>query len=82
MTYFIGERVAGRSTTTARPDFKLMPVPDFMQWDISLGYAVQKISLRVKVSNLFNKLSYYIHDDNSVNPVAPRQLAATVAFKL
>jgi iron complex outermembrane receptor protein len=82
IAYYIGERVAGRSSTTANPGYKLMPLPDYLQLDASVGYTVQKITVRVKLSNLFNKLSYYVHDDNSINPIAPRQLAATVSFKL
>jgi iron complex outermembrane receptor protein len=59
-----------------------MPIPDYFQFDLSLGYQYQRISVRAKVSNIFNKLSYYVHDDNSVNPIAPTQVAATVAFRL
>jgi iron complex outermembrane receptor protein len=82
ITYYVGERVAGRSTTAARPDYKLMALPNYMQFDASVGYAIQKVTVRVKLSNLFNKLSYYVHDDNSVNPIAPRQFATTVSFRL
>ncbi len=82
VTYYVGDRVAGRSTTAANPGYKLMTVPDYLQFDASVGYTVNKITMRLKLSNLLNKLSYYVHDDNSVNPIAPRQLAATVSFKL
>jgi iron complex outermembrane receptor protein len=82
--YYIGDRVAGRSTRTQVPNdtYKLMAVPDYFQFDASLGYTVQKFSVRLKLSNLFNKLSYYVHDDNSVNPIAPRQFSMTAAVKL
>ncbi|HYJ37965.1 MAG TPA: TonB-dependent receptor, partial [Chitinophagaceae bacterium] len=82
--YYIGERVAGRSTRVqvSNDAFKLMPVPDYFQFDASLGYSIQKFSVRLKLSNLFNQLSYYVHDDNSVNPIAPRQFSMTASVKL
>jgi len=82
--YYVGERVAGRSTRVQVPNdaFKLMPLPDYFQFDASLGYSVDKFSVRMKLSNIFNQLSYYVHDDNSVNPIAPRQLSITASIKL
>ena len=82
--YYVGERVAGRSTRVQVPNdaFKLMPVPDYFQFDASLGYSINNFSVRMKLSNLFNKLSYYVHDDNSVNPIAPRQFSMTAGIKL
>ena len=79
---YFGERVAGRNTTTKNPTYKLMPVPAYTQLDASVGYSFTKTYLRVRVSNLLNKLSYNIHDDNSINPIAPRQFVATVGWKL
>jgi iron complex outermembrane receptor protein len=82
--FYVGNRVAGRSTrTTVDSDtYKLMPIPDYFQFDASAGYSFEKVSLRIKVSNLLNQLSYNVHDDNSVNPIAPRMFSATVAYKL
>jgi len=82
VAYYIGKRVAGRSTTVASPTFALMPIPDYVQLDASVAYTVQKLTLRLKCSNLLNRLSYYVHDDNSVNPIAPRQVAASISLKL
>lgn len=83
MSNYIGERVAGRSTRVRvnNDTYKLMAVPDYFQFDASAGYQSHKFSIRAKVSNIFNKLSYYVHDDNSVNPIAPAQFVATVAYK-
>ena len=80
---YVGDRVAGRSTrlTVANDTYRPMPVPDYLQFDASLGYSFNTISVRLKVANLFNKLSYNIHDDNSVNPIAPRNFAVTLAYK-
>ncbi|MEP7165442.1 MAG: TonB-dependent receptor [Ferruginibacter sp.] len=84
ISYYIGKRVAGRSTRIRVPNdtYKPMPLPDYFQFDATLGYTFKKISIRAKVSNIFNKLSYYVHDDNSVNPIAPTQFSAIVSMKL
>jgi len=79
--FYTGKRVAGRPTTAANPGYKLMPLPDFITMDISAGYTINNFSVRSRISNLFNALSYYVHDDNSVNPIAPRQFVATVGMK-
>lgn len=34
-----------------------------------------------KLDNEFNVLNYNIHDDNSVNPVAPRNYSVTLNVK-
>ena len=49
--------------------------------DLFAGYALGKYAVRLKVSNLANTLSYNVHDDNSVNPIAPRQFSASVSYK-
>jgi len=80
---YFGERMAGRSTrlTVANDTYKLIPINAYTQIDLSAGYNFTKFSIRGKVSNLLNELSYNIHDDNSVNPIAPRMASLTVAFK-
>ncbi|MEA5458100.1 TonB-dependent receptor [Arcicella sp. LKC2W] len=80
---YFGERVAGRSTrlTVANDVYKLIPVNAYTQIDLSAGYNFSKFSVRGKVSNLLNEMSYNVHDDNSVNPIAPRMASLTVAFK-
>ena len=80
--FYVGDRVAGRNNTATNPTYKLMPVPDYTLLDLSAGYSAGKYSVRFKLSNVFNTLSYNVHDDNSVNPIAPRQFAATVAYRL
>jgi len=79
--FYVGDRVAGRNATAANPTYKLMELPDYTLFDLSAGYSSDKYSVRVKLSNVFDKLSYNVHDDNSVNPIVPRQFAATVAYK-
>ncbi|MDB5033262.1 MAG: fhuA [Chlorobi bacterium] len=81
---YVGDREAGRSTRlTVKDDaFKLFALPNFTQFDISAGYQFSKLAVRAKVSNLFNVLSYYVHDDNSLNPVAPRMFCLTTSLQL
>ncbi|MEA5138995.1 TonB-dependent receptor [Arcicella rigui] len=80
---YFGERMAGRSTrlTVANDAFKLIQVNPYTQIDASVGYNFKKYSIRGKVSNILNELSYNIHDDNSVNPIAPRMVSLTLAYK-
>ncbi len=80
---YFGERQAGRSTrlTVNNDVFKLIPINAYTQIDASVGYNFTKFSIRAKVSNLLNELSYNVHDDNSVNPIAPRMASVTLAYK-
>jgi iron complex outermembrane recepter protein len=80
---YFGERQAGRSTrlTVKNDTYKLIPINAYTQIDASAGYNFTKFSIRAKVSNLLNQLSYNVHDDNSVNPIAPRMASVTVAYK-
>jgi len=80
---YIGNRSAGRQTRVTVPNdtYKPIPLPAYTSIDANLGYTIDNIYLRVKVSNITNALSYNVHDDNSVNPIAPRQVSATVGFK-
>ncbi len=77
--FYVGDRVAGRNNTATNPTYKLMALPDYVLFDVSAGYTTGIYSVRAKVTNLANKLSYNVHDDNSVNPIAPRQFAVTLA---
>lgn len=80
--YYVGDRLAGRNPSTTNPNYKLIALPDYTLFDFSLGYnGLKNFDIRFKLTNLLNKLSYNVHDDNSVNPIAPRQFAATVAYK-
>jgi iron complex outermembrane recepter protein len=79
--YYVGERVAGRSTTKANPGYALISLPNYFLLEASLGYSFKNMSVRFKVNNILNGFSYNVHDDNSVNPIAPRQFAATVSYK-
>ncbi|TGE24010.1 TonB-dependent siderophore receptor [Hymenobacter aquaticus] len=91
-TYYVGDKLAGRNTRLVDPStgkawatadaFKLIRIPDYTQFDASLGYTYDRLSVRVKLANILNELSYNLHDDNSVNPIAPRNFSATASYRL
>lgn len=80
---YVGERYAGRSTqvTTANDTRRLIYLEDYFQVDATLGYTFKKISIRAKLSNLFNELNYNAHDDNSLNPITPRNYSISLNYK-
>lgn len=79
---YVGERYAGRSTRTqvANDSRKLIFINDFYQMDATVGYTYKKLSIRTKLSNVFNELSYNVHDDNSLNPIAPRNYSVALNY--
>jgi len=80
--FYVGDRLAGRNpTNTPGNTNQLMPLPDYVTADIHGGYTLNGFAIRLKLSNVFNQLSYNAHDDNSINPIAPRQFVATVSYK-
>jgi len=82
--FYIGKRFGGWNNTQqqAQTYSRLIPVDGFTTVDISAGYTFSRISLMAKVSNLFNTYNYYVHENYSINPIAPRQVVATIAIKL
>lgn len=90
--YYVGDRLAGRNNRNVNPAtgqpwptadaFKLIALPNYMLFDASLGYTYERFSVRFKLANLLNELTYNAHDDNSINPIAPRNFAATLTYKL
>jgi iron complex outermembrane receptor protein len=97
-TYYVGDKLAGRNARLVNPAtgqawvdtngkpiadaFKLISIPNYTQFDASLGYSYDRFSVRVKLANILNELSYNLHDDNSVNPIAPRNFSATASYRL
>jgi iron complex outermembrane receptor protein len=91
--YYVGDRLAGRNNRALNPAtglpwptgsdaFKLIALPNYFLFDASLGYSYERVSVRFKLANLLNELTYNAHDDNSINPIAPRNFAATFTYKL
>jgi iron complex outermembrane receptor protein len=52
-----------------------------LQFDASVGYNINAFSIRAKLSNLGNVTSYYVYDDNTVTPIAPRMISTSVSYK-
>ncbi len=79
---YIGKRYAGRSTRVqvVNDAYKITPVPAYFQFDATAGYSLGRFALKTKLANIFNVLSYNVHDDNSVNPIAPRNYSATIEY--
>ncbi|MFN3850439.1 MAG: TonB-dependent siderophore receptor [Spirosomataceae bacterium] len=80
---YIGVRYAGRSTRVqvANDAYRITKLPDYFQFDANAGYTFKGIVLRAKLANLFNVMSYNVHDDNSVNPIAPRNYSLSLSYK-
>ena len=81
--YFVGKRFGGWNNTVEQTYgySRLIPVDGFTTVDVSAGYSIKRFSLLAKISNLTNTYNYYVHENYSINPIAPRQLIATVAYK-
>ncbi len=81
--FYIGDRIGGWNNTQGQAQnySRMIPVEAFTTVDVTAGYSIKRFSLLAKVSNLTNVLSYYVHENYSINPIAPRQFVATVAYK-
>jgi iron complex outermembrane receptor protein len=82
--FYTGDRFGGWNNTIGQAQnySRLIPVAGFTTVDISAGYTFNHISLLAKVSNLTNTFNYYVHENYSINPIAPRQVIATVSYRL
>nr|WP_294775254.1 TonB-dependent siderophore receptor [uncultured Flavobacterium sp.] len=83
---YIGKILGGRlrpnnASTAAELARKPIPVDGFLQLDASVGYSIKNFSFRARLANLGNVVSYYVYDDNTVTPIAPRMLTTTVSYK-
>ncbi|WP_281336341.1 TonB-dependent siderophore receptor [Flavobacterium eburneipallidum] len=58
------------------------PIEGYATIDASIGYAWKKLSLLCKLSNITNELNYTVHENYSINPIAPRQVMASLKYKL
>ncbi len=91
--FFTGKRFGGNNnvvgldggfnnTTASQSSYNAqVPLTGFTTFDLSAGYTWNRISLLVKVSNIFNTMNYIVHDRYSINPIPPRMFAATLGYK-
>ncbi|WP_298307648.1 TonB-dependent siderophore receptor [Flavobacterium sp.] len=86
---YIGKRVGGwnnqvvvNPTTFATSiNDREIPLNDYTTIDFSVGYDWKKFSLLCKLSNITNELNYTVHENYSVNPIAPRQVLTSLRYK-
>ncbi len=79
--FYTGKRNGGWNDNKAATTLRLIPLDAFTTVDFSAGYSWRSLSLLAKVSNITNALNYYVHENYSVNPIAPRQFVTTLAYK-
>ncbi|UQD56355.1 TonB-dependent siderophore receptor [Flavobacterium sp. K5-23] len=86
---YIGNRVGGwnnqlviNSTTGAVSiRDREIPIDGYTTIDFSAGYNWKQFSILCKLSNIANVLNYTVHENYSVNPIAPRQLTTSIKYK-
>jgi iron complex outermembrane receptor protein len=86
---YIGKRVGGwnnqivvnPTTLETTINDREIPLSDYTTVDLSVGYTWKKFSVLCKLSNITNELNYVVHENYSVNPIAPRQLLTSLRYK-
>lgn len=58
-----------------------IPLEGYTTIDASIGYTWRKFSILCKLSNITNTLNYTVHENYSVNPIAPRQVMTSLRYK-
>jgi iron complex outermembrane receptor protein len=79
--FYTGNRLGGYNDKKDGSASRLIPLSAFTTFDLSAGYNWKKFSILAKIANLTNELNYFVHENYSVNPIAPRQLMTTLAYK-
>lgn len=83
---YIGKRVGGwnnqidQSLPNGIYDREI-PLEGYTTIDLSAGYTWKQISILCKLSNVTNELNYTVHENYSVNPIAPRQVLTSLKYK-
>ncbi|WP_406842973.1 TonB-dependent siderophore receptor [Flavobacterium soyae] len=86
---YVGDRLGGwndqyNTDTTKYPDgiyHREIPLKGYTTIDVSAGYTWKKFSILCKLSNITNELNYTVHENYSVNPIAPRQVMTSLRYK-
>jgi len=81
--FYTGNRFGGWNNTLGQTqtETRLIPVAKFTTVDVSAGWNFKKLSVVAKLANITNTFNYYVHENYSINPIAPRQFVATVSYK-
>ena len=79
---YIGDRLGGYNNTNGQtiPD-RTIPINGYTTVDFSMGYSWKKFSILCKLSNITNELNYTVHENYSINPIAPRQVVTSLKYK-
>ena len=83
---YIGNRVGGwnNQVDPTKPNGiwdRELPIDGYTTVDISIGYTWEQFSLLCKLSNITNELNYTVHENYSINPIAPRQILTSLRYK-
>lgn len=83
---YIGQRIGGwnnqvKATEPNGVFDREIPLDGYKTIDISAGYEWSKFSILCKLSNVTNELNYTVHENYSVNPIAPRQVMTSLRYK-
>lgn len=89
MANYIGNRVGGwNSQIVINPTTQVqtindreIPLEGYTTIDLSAGYEWKQFSILCKLSNITNELNYTVHENYSVNPIAPRQVMTSIKYK-
>lgn len=68
-------------TYTVTIEDRDIPLEGYTTIDVSAGYEWKKFSILCKLSNVTNELDYTVHENYSVNPIAPRQVLTSLKYK-
>ncbi|MDN3588532.1 TonB-dependent receptor [Pedobacter aquatilis] len=79
--FYTGKRNGGWNDAKNATTIRLIPLAAFTTLDFSAGYTWKKFALLAKMSNITNELNYFVHENYSVNPIAPRQFLTTLSYK-
>lgn len=79
--FYTGARNGGWNDNKSVASLRLIPLSGFTTFDFSAGYAWKKFTILAKMSNITNELNYFVHENYSVNPIAPRQFLTTLSYK-
>lgn len=83
---YIGKRVGGwnNQIDASLPNGiydRQIPLEGYTTIDLSAGYNWQHFSILCRLSNIANVLNYTVHENYSVNPIAPRQVLTSLRYK-
>jgi iron complex outermembrane receptor protein len=81
--YYTGRRNMGFNTVKppAVARGAVVNVDAYTTVDLTAGYTYKKVSILGKLSNITDELNYTVHENYSVNPIPPRMVSATLAYK-